>query len=57
MPIMNGFQLSEKILELDTNVSVCFASAADLNTEVLREVYPKVNFGYSLKTSFNRIFG
>ena len=38
---MNGFQLSEKLLELDVNVRVCFMSAAEVNIEVLREVYPK----------------
>jgi CheY-like chemotaxis protein len=45
MPDMNGFQLYEKILELDVNIRVCFISAAELNIEALREVYPKVSFG------------
>ena len=42
MPHMNGFELCEKILELDVNIRVCFISAAEVNIEALREVYPKV---------------
>src|SRR6187200_1751029 len=41
MPYMNGFELCEKILELDVNVRVCFISSAEVNIEALREVYPK----------------
>jgi response regulator RpfG family c-di-GMP phosphodiesterase len=41
MPHMNGFELCEKILELDVNVKVCFMSTAEVNIEALREVYPK----------------
>jgi len=40
MPYINGFELSEKILELDLTVRVCFMSAAEVN-KALREVYPK----------------
>ena len=46
---MNGFELCEKILELDVNIRVCFISAAELNMEALREVYPKVSFGCFMK--------
>ena len=49
MPTINGFDLSQKILELDSNIRVCFMSAAEVNTEGLGEVYPKVNFGYFIK--------
>jgi CheY-like chemotaxis protein len=49
MPKMNGFQLCEKILELDVNIRVCFISAAEINIEALREVYPKVSFGCFMK--------
>jgi len=45
MPNMNGFQLYEKILELDVNMRVCFMSALEVNVEALKEVYPKVSFG------------
>jgi hypothetical protein len=41
MPHMNGFELSQKILELDINVRVCFISSAEVNIGALREVYPK----------------
>jgi len=49
MPGMNGFQLREKILEIDVNIRVCFISAAELNIQALREVYPKVSFGCFMK--------
>ena len=45
MPNMNGFQLCEKILELDVNIRVCFMSALEVNIEALREVYANVNLG------------
>ncbi|MFL6316973.1 MAG: response regulator [Nitrososphaeraceae archaeon] len=41
MPHMNGFELCEMILELDVNLRVCFVSAAEVNIQALREVYPK----------------
>ena len=46
---MNGFELSQRILELDLNTRVCFISAAELNLEALREVYPKLSFGCFIK--------
>jgi CheY-like chemotaxis protein len=49
MPDMNGFQLCQKILELDVNVKVCFISSAEVNIEALREIYPKVSFGCFIK--------
>ena len=49
MPHMNGFELGEKILELDVNIRVCFISAAEVNIEALREVYPKLSFGCFIK--------
>jgi CheY-like chemotaxis protein len=49
MPDMNGFQLCEKILEVDPNLRVCFMSAAEINLEALREVYPKLSFGCFIK--------
>ena len=45
MPDMNGFELCEKIIQLDTNIRVCFVSSAEVNTHALREVYPKLRFG------------
>ena len=49
MPGMNGFQFCEKILQIDANVRVCYISAAELNIEALREIYPKLNFGCFIK--------
>ena len=40
---------AKKILELDINVRVCFMSAAELNIQAIREVYPKVSFGCFIK--------
>jgi CheY-like chemotaxis protein len=45
MPDINGFQLCQKILELDVNVRVCFITAGEANVEALREVYPNVSMG------------
>src|SRR5215475_1521579 len=45
MPNMNGFQLCEKILEVDIDIRVCFMSSLELNIQALREVYPNANFG------------
>jgi CheY-like chemotaxis protein len=53
MPGMNGFELCEKILELDVNIRMCLMSAAELNIESLREVYPKVSFGCFIKDFSN----
>ena len=49
MPDMNGFELCEKIVQLDANIRVCFISSAELNIEALREVYPNVSFGCFIK--------
>ena len=49
MSYMNGFELCEKILELDVNLRVCFMSAAEVNIQALREVYPKLSFGCFIK--------
>jgi len=45
MPNMDGFQLCEKILDLDVNIRVCFMSALAVNIQALREVYRNVGFG------------
>ena len=49
MPHMNGFELCQKILELDADIRVCFMSAAEVNIEALREIYPKLSFGCFIK--------
>jgi CheY-like chemotaxis protein len=45
MPIMNGFELSTKILELDINPRICFMSSGQINQEALREQYPTLSIG------------
>lgn len=45
MPYMNGFELYQRILDLDANIRVCFMSAAEVNIEALREAYPNISFG------------
>jgi CheY-like chemotaxis protein len=45
MPPMNVFELCEKILLLDINVKVCFMTAAEINQEAIRELYPLRTIG------------
>jgi hypothetical protein len=33
--------MTQKVLELDANVKVCFISSVEVNIGALREVYPK----------------
>lgn len=49
MPKMNGFELCQRILEIDVNVRICFITAGDTNIEALREVYPTLNIGCFIK--------
>ena len=56
MPSMNGFELCEKILELDVNIRICFMTAFVINIRALREVYMNVSFGCFIeKPSINKI--
>jgi FixJ family two-component response regulator len=52
MPDMNGFELCQKILELDVNVRVCFITAGEANIEALREVYPNVAWDVLSESQF-----
>ena len=45
LSVLNGFELYEKILKLDINVKACFMSAAQINREALREIYPSISLG------------
>jgi len=49
MPKMNGIDLSRKLLELDSNVKICFITAGEANIEVLRELYPTRGIGCFIK--------
>jgi DNA-binding response OmpR family regulator len=45
MPKINGIELSRQLLELDSNVKICFITAGEANIEVLRELYPARDIG------------
>jgi DNA-binding response OmpR family regulator len=45
LPVLNGFELYEKILKIDINVKACFISAAQINREALREIYTSISLG------------
>jgi CheY-like chemotaxis protein len=49
MPLMNGFELSEKILKLDINIKICFMSAGEINQEAIREVHSTKSIGCFIK--------
>lgn len=49
MPHMNGFELCQKILELDLNLRICLMSAAEINIQALRELYPALSLGCFIK--------
>jgi DNA-binding response OmpR family regulator len=41
MPMMNGFELCEKILQKDVSIKVCFMTAREVNMDAVREVHSK----------------
>ena len=45
MPKINGIEFSRQLLELDSNVKICFITAGEANIEVLRELYPARDIG------------
>ncbi len=49
MPGMNGFQLCEKLVDLDANIRVCFMTGGEMNQEAIREIYPKISLGCFIK--------
>jgi hypothetical protein len=49
MPIMNGFEFSTKILELDINPRICFMTSGQINQEALKEQYPTLSIGCFVK--------
>jgi two-component system, OmpR family, response regulator ChvI len=46
MPKMNGFELYQKIKEMDNKVKVCFISAYDVDYTALREQFPSLEIDY-----------
>ena len=49
MPLMDGFQLCEKLLKKDINVKVCFMTSGEINMDAAREVYPLMSIGCFIK--------
>ena len=53
---MNGFELYQKMREIDSNVKICFLTASELFYEEYRrlDVYPRVNKNLYPKANQNR---
>jgi DNA-binding response OmpR family regulator len=49
MPLMNGFELCEKLLQKDINVKVCFMTSGEINMDAVREVHPLKSIGCFIK--------
>ena len=49
MPMMDGFQLAQKLLQKDLNVRICFMTAREINMDAAREVHPLKSIGYFIK--------
>jgi len=49
MPLMNGFELCEKLLQKDINVKRCFMTAGEINMDAVREVHPLKSIGCFIK--------
>jgi DNA-binding response OmpR family regulator len=45
MPLMDGFQLAQKLLQKDLNVRVCFMTSGEINMDAAREVHPLKSIG------------
>jgi FixJ family two-component response regulator len=49
MPMMDGFQLVQKLLQKDLNVRVCFMTSGEINMDAAREVHPLKSIGCFIK--------
>ena len=49
MPKMDGLEFSDKILEQDINVRVCFVTATEINILALKEQRPSLSLGCFIK--------
>jgi CheY-like chemotaxis protein len=49
MPYMDGFHLSERILDIDINVKICYMSAGEINRDALREIHSSISLGCFIK--------
>ena len=49
MPLMDGFQLAQKLLQKDLNVKICFMTSGEINMDAAREVHPLKSIGCFIK--------
>jgi len=42
-------QLSERILDIDINVKICYISSGEINRDALREIHPTISLGCFIK--------
>jgi hypothetical protein len=42
---VDGFQLSERILDIDINVKICYMSAGQINRDAMTEIHPSISLG------------
>jgi DNA-binding response OmpR family regulator len=49
MPLMDGFELCEKLLQKDINVKVCFMTSGEINMDAAREMHPLKSIGCFIK--------
>jgi DNA-binding response OmpR family regulator len=49
MPVMDGFELCQKLLQKDINVRVCFMTSGEINMGAVREVHPLKSIGCFIK--------
>ena len=54
MPKMNGFDLYQKLNEIDSNVKICFLTASELFYEEYRrlDAYPSLDKAYFVQKPF-----
>jgi DNA-binding response OmpR family regulator len=45
MPLMDGFQLAQKLLQKDLDARVCFITSGEINMDATREVHPLKSIG------------
>jgi DNA-binding response OmpR family regulator len=49
MPMMDGFQIAQNLLQKDLNVRTCFMTAGEINMDAAREVHPLKSIGCFIK--------
>ncbi len=49
MPLMNGFELCQELLQKDINLKVCFMTSGEINMDAVREVHPLKSIGCFIK--------